>query len=220
MATKAKTKKIELTAPVYSSDGKKIDQISLDADVFGVTVKPIVMTRAVIAQEAQSRSVIAHTKTRAERRGGGRKPWKQKGTGRARQGSIRSPQWKKGGVVFGPRNVRTFEQKLNRKERRQAIRGALSQHASAKDGILILEDLKLENIKTKPVAALFSKLPVTRTSLLVIAEHDPKVELSVRNVEHVKAQLASNLNVRDLLQYRHLVMPRSALELLVKTYKE
>lgn len=216
---KALAKAIKLEAPVYSMDGKKIDSIKLDAKTFGIRVAPVLMTRAVVAQRAAARSVLAHTKTRAERRGGGRKPWKQKGTGRARQGSIRSPQWRKGGVVFGPRNNRNYELKLNRKERRKAILGALSK-AAANDAVIIMDELSLSAIKTKPLAQLFKKLPVKRNALLVLPEHNENVELSARNLSNVKAQIATNLNVIDLLSHTHVVIEKKALEVVTKTYAE
>jgi len=199
-------------------EGKKISEVELDPAVFGVSAKAILITKAVIVQRAKARAVLAHTKTRAERRGGGKKPWRQKGTGRARQGSIRSPQWRKGGVVFGPRKNRNFDLKINRKERRQAILGALSLLASRPDGVLILDELKLKEIKTKPLASLFEKLPVKRGALLVLADHDKNIELSSRNLAAVKTQVANNLNVLDLLKYRQVVLPKAALQVVAKTY--
>jgi len=217
--TKTAAKATKLEAPVYSMDGKKIDSIVLDAKTFGIRVAPVLITRAVVAQRAAARSVLAHTKTRAERRGGGRKPWKQKGTGRARQGSIRSPQWRKGGVVFGPRNNRNYELKLNRKERRKAILGALSK-AAADNAVIIMDELTLSSVKTKPLAQLIKKLPVKRSVLLVLPEHNENVELSARNIATVKTQLATNLNVMDLLAHSHLVIEKKALALVTKTYTE
>jgi large subunit ribosomal protein L4 len=176
------------------------------------------LNKAVNVQRASARTVLAHTKTRAERRGGGRKPWKQKGTGRARQGSTRSPQWRKGGVVFGPRNNRNFTIKMNRKERRLAILGALSLMAGREAGVIVLEELKFDTIKTARVAKLLKTLPVTRKALLVLPEHDDTVERSARNLPHVKTQLATNLNVVDLLGHRHLVLSKAALERVAATY--
>ncbi len=216
-ASKAVSK--TLTAPVFSMDGKKIDSITLDPKTFGVRVTTGLLTRAAVAQRNNARAVLAHTKTRAERRGGGRKPWKQKGTGRARQGSIRSPQWRKGGVVFGPRSNRNYELKLNRKERRKAILGALSLAASH-DGVAILDQLTLTGIKTKPLAALLGKMPNTRSVLLVLPEHNQKAELSARNISNCKTQIATNLNVLDLMSHRQLLIEKSALELVTKTYAE
>lgn len=209
----------KLTAPVFSMEGKKIDTLTLDPKIFGIRVPSSLLTRAAVAQRNNARAVLAHTKTRAERRGGGRKPWKQKGTGRARQGSTRSPQWRKGGVVFGPRSNRNYELKLNRKERRKAILGALSLAASH-DGVAILDQLKLTAIKTKPLAALLGKMPNTRSILLVLPEHNKQVELSVRNIAHCKTQLATNLNVLDLMSHKQLVIEKSALEVVTKTYSE
>lgn len=207
-----------LVAPVYNLQGTKLRDEPLDARVFGVRVPASLLSRAVMVQRRNSRTVLAHTKTRGERRGGGRKPWKQKGTGRARQGSTRSPQWRKGGVVFGPRKERVFSAKLNRKERQRAILGALSLAATRKAGILVLESLQAKSIKTKPFAQLFTKLPVQRKTLVVIPARDAKVELSMRNLPKVKTQLATNLNVMDLLAHRHIVLPVASLKLVAATY--
>ncbi|MFO0702885.1 MAG: 50S ribosomal protein L4 [Candidatus Andersenbacteria bacterium] len=216
---KAPARKVaKLSAPVFSQDGARVGDVDLDPRVFGVTVAPKLLTKAVLVQRANARPVLADTKTRGERRGGGRKPWKQKGTGRARHGSIRSPQWRKGGVVFGPHKERNFTAKLNRKERRRAILGALSLVARREAGVVVLEELTLTEIKTARVAGLLRKLPVTRTTLLVLPDHNDKVELSARNIPHLKTQLATNLNVVDLLGHRHLVLSKAALELVRTTY--
>ena len=208
---------MKLQAPVYSMSGKKVGALSLEPKVFGVTVAPSLLTRAVTAERSKARQVLAHTKTRAERRGGGRKPWKQKGTGRARHGSIRSPIWRKGGVTFGPRSNRNFELKINRKERRQAVRGALSLVAGH-SGVLVLEDLKLDKIKTKPLAELLTKLGLKRKTLLVIGEPDPKIIRSARNLAQVKMRLATNLNIGDLMAHTNLVATKTALERITKIY--
>lgn len=215
---RAPAKASSLTAPLFSQEGKKVGDIKLDPKVFGVHVASKLLTKAVLVQRANSRAVLAHTKNRGERRGGGKKPWKQKGTGRARQGSTRSPQWRKGGVVFGPRSNRNFTSKLNRKERQLAILGALSLLAQREAGVLVLEELKLATIKTSTVAKLLKALPVTRKALLVLPERDATIELSARNLPHLKTQLANNLNVEDLMGYRHLVLPRAALERVTVTY--
>ncbi|MFH0830854.1 MAG: 50S ribosomal protein L4 [Parcubacteria group bacterium] len=209
---------MKLTAPVFSMAGKKISTVELDSKVFGVSVTPELLRRAVVTQRANSRQVLAHTKTRAERRGGGRKPWKQKGTGRARHGSIRSPLWRKGGVTFGPRSNRNFSIKINRKERRKALLGALSLTAS-RNQVVVLEGLSLEKIKTKPLAQLFSKLPIKRSALLVLSEHNDKVERSARNLATIKTQIATNLNLEDVLGHEHLVFTKTALERVAKTYR-
>jgi large subunit ribosomal protein L4 len=210
------TKKI--TAPVFSLEGKKIDDVELDPAVFSVEIATPLLTRAITAQRNNARAVLAHTKTRGERRGGGRKPWKQKGTGRARHGSIRSPQWKKGGIVFGPRNNRNFELKMNRKERQKAILGALSLVAARPSGVVLLEKMELPEVKAKKLATLITKLPTKRSVLLVLSKHDEKVELSARNIANLKTQLANNLNVMDLMRYRHVVMPLDAMKLIGTTY--
>lgn len=219
MTTKTATVK-KIQAPLYALDGKKTRDVTLPAEIFDVRVSGELITRAVVAQRAASRVTLAHTKTRAERQGGGRKPWKQKGTGRARQGSVRSPQWRKGGVVFGPRNNANYELKINKKERQQAIRGALSSALSREDGLMFLEDLKLKEIKTKVLVGTLAKLPTSRSVLLVLPEHDATIESSARNIQNLKIQIATNLNVVDLLKHRHVVVFEKALDLVTKTYGE
>src|SRR3990167_2022171 len=209
-----------LNAPVFSVEGKKLGQVALDPKIFDVKVSPALLSKAAIVQRANARAVLAHTKTRAERRGGGKKPWKQKGTGRARQGSTRSPQWRKGGVVFGPRSNRNYSVKLNRKEKRQAILGALSLMAHRETGVLVLEELNLGEIKTARIAKLFAKLPVKRKALLVTPKRDKNIEYSARNLQHVKTQLATNLNVLDLLAVKHLVLSRAALKSVAEVYSK
>ncbi len=212
------TKSKKIMADVYSMEGKKMDTVDLAAGVFGVRVSPALIARANKVQMNNARIAISHTKIRSERRGGGRKPWKQKGTGRARHGSTRSPIWRKGGVTFGPRSERNFALKINDKEKRQALRGILSQHAAEKDGIIVIDDLKMADIKTKTLSSLVSKLPIKRSTLMLTDKADKKISLSARNLENLKALTLDNINVADLLRFNQLILSKAGLAVLTKKY--
>jgi len=172
---------------------------------------------AVVAQRANARQVLAHTKTRGEVRGGGRKPWKQKGTGRARQGSIRSPQWIGGGVVFGPSNERNFSLKINRKAKRQALFMALSDKV-ASEKLVVLDSVSTEPAKTKLMAEVLKKLPIDRTVLVVASASSPLLMRMVRNLPHVKLVTANSVNLLDVLSYRSIVFLKDAVEAFDKIY--
>lgn len=184
--------------PLYNMDGKKVGEQELSSAVFGVDVKPALLHEAAIAQQSASRQVVAHTKTRGEVRGGGKKPWKQKGTGRARHGSIRSPIWKGGGVVFGPRNTRNYEKKINRKVKQQALRMALTDKV-AHDRLLVLEALTATAYKTKAMAQMLKALPVGRTVLVALPARDQKVVKSLANLPQVTSVNVGSLNITALL---------------------
>lgn len=203
---------------LYNAQGEAVGKIQLDPKLFGVPVKEGVVQRAVLAQAANSKVAVAHTQTRGEVRGGGKKPWRQKGTGRARAGSSRSPLWVGGGVTFGPRPDRNFSLRVNKKELRKALLMSLSSKAQDKK-IIVLSDLSLPEIKTKTVATLFRKLPnAKKSTLLVQSKPDAKVYRSARNIDRVTTILANSLNVVDVLRHDYLVMPQSSLEVLQKTY--
>ncbi len=213
-----KSVKKNMQASVYDLQGKKIDSIELAEHIFGVDVKPEIIARAVRVQKNGSRTPLGHTKTRSERRGGGRKPWKQKGTGRARHGSTRSPIWRKGGITFGPRNNKNFSIKINVKERIGAILGSLTLQAAEKDGLAVIDNVKLEKIKTNTLGTLLEKLPAKRSSLLVTSTSDNKLVLSARNIPNFKVQTVSNLNILDILSFDRLLISRKGLALLTKKY--
>ncbi len=188
-----------LNVSIYNREGKKVGEQKLAPEVFGVKVKPEVVHEAVLAQLSNSRHTVAHTKTRGEVRGGGKKPWKQKGTGRARAGSTRSPIWVGGGVTFGPRPERNFEIKLNRKVRNLAIRMSLSDKVT--DGkLIVLDELALPEYKTKVVAALLKALPINaKKTLLILSARDEKVIMSGRNIPGVKTVNAASLSVVEVI---------------------
>ena len=197
------------SATVYDNQGKESGQVELSASIFNVPVNVAVLHQAVRRQQANDRQGTHETKTRGEVSGGGKKPWKQKGTGRARQGSTRAPQWRHGGTVFGP-HPRTYEQKMPRKQRRLALKAALT--AKSQDGALrVVEEITLEAPKTRVLAVLFDQLGAGARTLFVIPEHDLMLEKSTRNLAGIKTILATNLNPGDVLIADTLVFTRAAL---------
>lgn len=193
---------------LYNVSGAQVGEVELADTVFGVEPNKYVLHDAVVLQQASQRSGTHKTKGRSEVRGGGRKPWKQKGTGRARQGSIRSPQWKGGGIVFGP-TPRSYGFKLPKKVRRLAIKSALSAKVIDQD-IIVLDALAISAPKTKEIAALLNNLKVERKALVVTAEYDDNVALSVRNLPNAKFVSAEGINVLDVLGYDKLIITQDA----------
>lgn len=205
-----------MKAPLYNQQGEKKGEVTLNDAVFGAKVNRALMHQAVLFQMANSRKPIAHTKVQGEVRGGGRKPYRQKGTGNARQGSIRAPHYKGGGVVFGPRSSRNFTIKMPTGERRCALFSALSSKAKGQE-ILVLDQYKGE-MKTKPFTAMIKSLPLPRSVLVVIPVKNESLEKSARNLPQVKTILASYLNVKDVLQYRSILFLEEALAVIEKTF--
>ncbi|WP_256762339.1 50S ribosomal protein L4 [Cohnella sp. WQ 127256] len=193
---------------VFNVDGKEVGQLDLAEGVFGLEPNVHVLHSAVLLQQASLRSGTHDTKGRSEVRGGGRKPWKQKGTGRARQGSIRSPQWKGGGIVFGP-TPRSYGFKLPRKVRRLAIKSALSSKVVSSQ-IIVLDQLSLSQPKTKDIAKILSNLKVSRKALVVTADFDNNVALSARNIPGVKFVSAEGINVLDVMKHDQLIITKDA----------
>src|SRR2546428_3740275 len=199
----------KVSATVYDREGKECGQVELPAAIFNASVNADVLPQAVKRQQANDRQGTHQTKTRGDVSGGGKKPWKQKGTGRARQGSTRAPQWRHGGVVFGP-HPRSYEEKMPRKQRRMALRVALSVK-SQEGAVRVVEEIVLEAPKTSVVANLFDQLGAGARTLFVIPEHDLMLEKSARNLAGVKTILATNLNPTDVLVADTLIFTRSAL---------
>src|SRR6478736_9709515 len=193
----------------FDLTGKKSGEIELDETVWGIEPNIAVMHQALVRQLANARIGTADTKTRAEVRGGGRKPWRQKGTGRARQGSIRSPQWAGGGVVFGP-HPRSYTQALPRQMRVLAIRSALSAKFHD-DRLTVVQGLVEIEPKTKTMKAIIEKLPESRSVLIVIPEKSEVVDRAASNLPNVRTILASYVNVRDVLKYERLVVTPEAI---------
>lgn len=205
---------------VYNTQGEAVREVTLDPAIFNVPLKKELMQRAVLTQTSNARTAIAHTKTKAEVRGGGRKPWRQKGTGKARQGSIRSPQWVGGGIAFGPRSNRNFAMRLNKKESRKALFMSLSEKVRDHK-LLLIEDLAFPEAKTKHVAQLLKKLPGvgTKKTLLVQATVHKDTYKSARNIPHVDTILANSLNLLDVLRHDVVIVPVAGLDVISKTFR-
>ena len=200
-----------MQATVYNLAGDEVEKIDLDDTIFGVTPNIAVIQQAVLRQQANARQGTHETLTRADVRGGGRKPWRQKGTGRARQGSTRSPQWAHGGVVFGP-HQRSYEQDMPRKMRRLAIRGVLSAKA-AEGKLVILDSFTDIEPRTKAMTVALGKLNVGDNSALVmVPEHDANLTRAAGNLPRVRLMLASLLSVVDMLKYDYIVLPRASVD--------
>ncbi|MBQ1369011.1 MAG: 50S ribosomal protein L4 [Firmicutes bacterium] len=201
---------------VYKMDGTEIDQIELSDKVFGVEVNVPVMHEAVVAYLANRRQGTQSTLTRAEVSGGGKKPYRQKGTGRARQGSIRSPQWVGGGVVFAPK-PRDYSKKMNKKARRLAIRSALTTRVQ-ENKLLVLENLDLPEIKTKQMQKVLDQFDLSK-ALVVLMSSDTNAILSARNIEGVKTLPAEQVNVYDILKYENLVATKDAIAKIEEVFE-
>ncbi len=212
--------------PVYNKKSEQVKEMELTKRLFGVAIKPEVIHQVVIAQAANSREVLAHTKTRAEVRGGGKKPWKQKGTGRARHGSTRSPIWVGGGVTFGPRNERNFTQKVNKKQKQLALAMCLSQLADQKT-LVIFDKLDNEAGKTKELGAWLKEVKTKIASvkdskkfLLVMDAKNDKLTRSAKNLKGITTISATSLNCVDLLKADALLATEAAIATLEKHYKK
>ncbi|WP_341279783.1 50S ribosomal protein L4 [Paenibacillus sp. FSL H8-0537] len=195
---------------LYNVSGSQVGEVELADSVFGIEPNKHVLHSAVTLQQAAERAGTHKTKGRSEVRGGGRKPWKQKGTGRARQGSIRSPQWVGGGTVFGP-TPRSYGFKLPKKVRRLAIKSALSSKVIANE-IIVLDQLSFSAPKTKEFVAILNNLKVARKALVVLPSYDDNVALSARNIPGVKFVAADGINVLDVLVYDKLIITKDAVE--------
>ena len=202
----------------FDQTGKELSQTRLPAEIFGVKINHDLIQQVVFVQTANRRQPLAHTKGRGEVSGGGKKPWRQKGTGRARHGSIRSPLWKGGGATFGPTKEKVFNRKINKKMRRQALFMVLT--AKANDGLLVvLDDIKLEKPKTKIMSEILMNLPCKdESSLLAVPNMDKNMILASRNLAEVKTMQAKDLNVLDLLQFKYLVMPKESIKVIKETF--
>lgn len=202
---------------LYNTTGKSVGEMELSDAIFGVKPNPALVHEAVIAQRANKRRSVAHTKTKGEVSGGGKKPWKQKGTGRARQGSTRNPQWVGGGVAFGPRSERNFTVKFNKKAKRAALFMVLSDKVANKQ-LLAIESIPTEAPKTKMVAEMIKKLPVGRTTLIVSPASNPMLMRMVRNLPNVKLVTANSVSIEDVLGYRSVAFLKDAVGAFEKLY--
>ena len=201
---------------VYNIEGKKVSDIELADSVFGIEPNEKIVHSVLVNYLANQRQGTANTKTRAEVSGGGRKPWKQKGTGRARQGSIRAPQWFKGGIALGPK-PRDYRYTVNKKERRLAIRSVLSSKV-LENNLVVVDSLAFNEIKTKNMVNALTNLKVEGKTLIVLPEKNENVQKSARNIEGVKTSLVNTINVYDLLKYNKLVLTVDAVKNLEEVY--
>ena len=201
---------------VYDMQGKKVSDVELNANVFGIEPNEAVVHSVLVNYLANQRQGTQSTKTRAEVSGGGRKPWRQKGTGRARQGSIRAPQWIKGGIALGPK-PRSYTYKVNKKERQLAIRSLLSSKVLENE-LTVVEKLEMKEAKTKEMVKTLSNLKVEGKTLIIVADKNENVYLSSRNIEGVKAITLNMINVYDLLNYNKLVLPLETVKKLEEVY--
>ena len=201
---------------VYDINGKKVSDVELNEKVFGIEPNETIVHEVLVNYLANQRQGTQSTKTRAEVRGGGRKPWRQKGTGRARQGSIRAPQWIKGGIALGPK-PRSYRYSVNKKEKRLAIRSVLSSKV-LENKLTVVDKLELAEIKTKSMVNALNNLKVEGKTLVVLPEKNLKVQASTRNIEGAKAILANTINVYDLLKYTNLVLTLDTVKKLEEVY--
>ena len=200
---------------VYNMEGKEVGTMELNDAVFGVEINEHLVHLAVVRQLANNRQGTQKAKTRSEVSGGGRKPWRQKGTGHARQGSTRAPQWTGGGVVFAP-TPRDYSQKMNKKERRAALKSVLTSRVQ-ENKLIVLEDLKLDEVKTKAMQNVLNNLNVSK-AMVVLADNDQNVVLSTRNIPDVITALPSTINVYDVLKYNTLILTKASAAAIEEVY--
>ena len=196
-------------------EGKKVGDIELAESIFGVEVNTDVMHEVVVNYLANQRQGTQSTKTRSEVTGGGRKPWRQKGTGRARQGSIRAPQWIKGGIALGPK-PRSYKYTLNKKVKRLALKSALSSKVQENE-IIVLDSLNFDEIKTKNMAKVLENIKANK-ALIVLADKNLNVQASARNIPNTKTALVNTINTYDILKYGTLVLTKDAVEKIEEVY--
>ena len=200
---------------VYNMEGNEVGSLELNDAVFGVEINEHLVHMAVVQQLANNRQGTQKAKTRSEVRGGGKKPWRQKGTGHARQGSIRAPQWKGGGVVFAPK-PRDYSFKLNKKEKRAALKSALTSRVN-ESKFIVVDDLKLDGIKTKRFQEVLNNLKVNK-ALVILNDNDENVVMSARNIPAVKTALTNTINVYDIMKYDTVVVTKDAVATIEEVY--
>ena len=201
---------------VYDVEGKKVSTVDLNEEIFGIEPNEAVVHSVLVNFLANQRQGTQSTKTRAEVRGVGRKPWRQKGTGRARQGSIRAPQWIKGGIALGPK-PRSYKYQVNKKEKRLAIKSCLSSKV-LENQLVVVDSLPFKEIKTKEMAKTLTNLKVEGKTLILLPEKNETVQKSARNIEGVKTTLVNTINVYDLLKYNNLVVTLDTVKKLEEVY--
>ncbi len=205
---------------VYNKEGKEVGEMTLPKEVFEVALNKDLVHQVLISQTGNKRQVSAHTKNRGEVRGGGRKPWRQKGTGRARHGSTRSPIWKGGGVSGGPRNDKNYTKEVPAKMRRKALFMVLSE--KVKNNLLVvLDTMDMDTPKTKEIVMTIKKLPIKAESRLVVSQNkDKKIFLATRNIAKTGVSEARNLNVADMLQYKYVLISKEGIKDIETTFSK
>lgn len=204
---------------VYNLEGKKIEDMELSSDVFGLKKNDELLHQAYVAISSNQRQVLAHAKDRGERSGSGKKPWKQKGTGNARVGSVRTPVWRGGGVVFGPTKDRNFKKEINKKMMRKAILLALSTKAKS-EGIVILDKMEIAEKKTKKFAEIFKNLKIKGSALIGFSVSEKDLRLYSRNLKKTDNTMTSDLNVFDIMNHKNLVLSKESIKYLEEKYKK
>ncbi len=201
---------------VYNMEGSEVDKIELNDSIFAVNVNEHLMHMAVTLQLANKRQGTQKAKTRSEVRGGGKKPWRQKGTGHARQGSIRAPQWKGGGVVFAP-TPRSYSFKMNKKEKAFALKSALTSRVN-EEKFLVMDSLKFDEIKTKKMVNVLDALKVKKALVILDGEDNANVVLSARNIQGIKTVASNAINVYDILKYETVIITKTAVSKIEEVY--
>ena len=202
----------------YNQKGEKMKQTRLSEEIFNVKINFDLVHQVVVSQMANRRQRLAHTKDRSEVRGGGKKPWAQKGTGRARVGSIRSPIWKGGGVTFGPRKEKVFKKRIPKKMKRKALKMVLSEKAKNKF-LILLNELKIETGKTREIFEILKRIPCKEGSVLVaLPKYDKKIILAARNIPSIETIQAKDINTLDLLSFKYLLMPKESIKVIKETF--
>lgn len=204
---------------VYNLDGKEIKKMEISKEVFGLSKNDDLVHQVAVSMMANKRQVLAHTKTRGERAGSGKKPWKQKGTGRARVGSVRTPVWKKGGVAFGPRSERNFKKKINKKMNARAIAVVLSGKLKENE-IYAVDKLEIASKKTKEFAKIFENLKIKGKILAVFGQKEKDLRIASRNIKNCENILIEQLNVLDMLNNKYLLISENSIKELEKKYNK
>jgi large subunit ribosomal protein L4 len=204
---------------VYNLSGKKIEDMELSENVFNVPSNDDLLHQVYVAQYANQRKVLAHTKDISERAGSGKKPWAQKGTGRARTGTVRNPIWRKGGIIFGPTKDRNFKKKVNKKMGRKGVMIALSEKARS-ENLVVVDEIKLKDKKTKEFSKALDKLKIKGSVLIGFSPKEKEWQLYSRNIDKVDNILTSNLNVFDLMNHKYLLLSKESAKFLEDKFKK
>lgn len=207
-----------LEIKIYNQEGEEAGKIELPERIFNVEFKDSLVHQVAVAHQANSRRVLAHTKNRGEVRGGGRKPWAQKHTGRSRQGSIRAPQWKHGGIVFGPNKERNYSKKVNKKMKAKALFMVLSSKLKDKE-FIVIEDFKFKKPSTTEMSKIIKKLAIKGKTLISLGKKEENVIKSIKNIPGTSVIASNSLNATDLLKYKNLIITKDGIKKIEDTFK-